>query len=1192
MFTRCLPVSKILTLFIAAGLFIACNQQSDTLFVKLSPKVTKIDFVNTIKENDSINPIDMEFLYNGGGVAVGDFNNDSLPDLYFTASTTSNKLYLNQGDLSFKDVTETAKVTGEKRWANAASVIDINNDGLDDIYVTNTIRTNPEERRNLLYINQGLNNDKVPVFKEMAAEYGLADTGLSVHAAFFDYDNDGDLDMYLLTTRLAKRDAAKFTDERKKDSSDADKLFRNDWNETLKHPVFTDVSREAGIKESGFGLGIAITDINQDGWKDIYITNDFFTSDYLFINNKNGTFTNKIKQMLKHTSQNAMGNDVGDINNDGLQDIIAVDMNPEDNYRKKKNMSGNNYFVYQNMYYGPVMLQYVRNTLQLNMGPVVNAGDSVGEPVFGDVSFLTGVAETDWSWNPSIADFDNDGNKDIIITNGYPRDVTDHDFAAFRAKAANIASKEMLMAEIPQIKIPNYGFKNFGNLKFENYSAQWGLDEPSFSNGAVYVDLDRDGDLDYVINNINDVASVYINTTNTEKTVKANFLEISFKGDKKNIHGIGAWAEVYAGGTKQVYENNPYRGYLSSVDTKAFFGLDSLEKADSVVIRWPNNTKQVMVNVKVNQRIVADISNANIADNWSVPTANSSVFTDVTKAAGINYVHKEIDVIDFNRERLLPHKLSQYGPGLAAGDVDGNGLDDIFVGGTGDNTGKFFLQQKNGSFITKDLPLLSWNGSRRPENMGLLLFDADNDGDADLYCANGSNEFDANSKNYQDQLYINNGNGNFAIDTLALPENYTSKSCVKAVDYDNDGDLDLFVGGRVLPGQYPKPVSSLLLRNDSQNGTVKFTDVTAQVAKGLENIGLVCDAIFTDFDNDGFTDLILTGEFMPVTFFKNNKATFENVTQQSGIAGEIGWWTGITAGDFDNDGDIDYVAGNLGKNSFYRASHDHPVRVYGKDFDKNGTFDAIPTVYLKDQQGKPDEFTAQNRDDIVDALPSLKKKFLSYKSFGEAGFSKVFSPDTLKNALIFEANNFSSCYIENKGNGKFALTPLPLFAQASPLNAIVSDDVNNDGNLDIIATTNDYGTEVTNGRYDALDGLVLLGDGKGGFVPQSILQSGFYVPGDGKALIKLRAANNTYLLAASQNREAMKVFQKRSTGKIITPQKDDAYFILSLNNGKTRKQEIYYGSSFLSQSTNFIVINSDVQKAEAVNRKGEKRIVE
>ncbi|MBG9375355.1 VCBS repeat-containing protein [Panacibacter sp. DH6] len=1193
MFTRCLPVSKLLTLFIVAGSLVACNQHSDTLFVKLSPNVTKIDFVNTIKENDSINPIDMEFLYNGGGVAVGDFNKDSLPDLYFTASTTSNKLYLNQGDLSFKDVTEEAKVTGEHRWANAASVIDINNDGLDDIYVTNTIRTNPDERKNLLYINQGLNKNNVPVFKEMAAEYGIADTGLSVHAAFFDYDNDGDLDMYLLTTKLAKRDASKFSDERKKDSSDADKLFRNDWSETLKHPVFTDVSKEAGIKESGYGLGIAITDINQDGWKDIYITNDFFTSDYLFINNKNGTFSNKIKQVFKHTSQNAMGNDVGDINNDGLQDIIAVDMNPEDNYRKKKNMSGNNYFIYQNMYYGPVMLQYVRNTLQLNMGPTVNANDSVGEPVFGDISFLAGVAETDWSWNPSIADFDNDGNKDIIITNGYPRDVTDHDFAAFRAKAANIASKEMLMAEIPQIKIPNYGFKNFGNLKFENYSAQWGLDEPSFSNGAVYADLDRDGDLDYVINNINEVASVYINTTNTDKTTRANFLEINFKGDAKNVHGIGAWVEVYAGGIKQVYENNPYRGYLSSVDTKAFFGMDTLDVADSVIIRWPNNTKQVMQRVNTNQRINADIKNANIADNWYVPaTTSSSAFTDITVSSGVNYMHKEMDVIDFNKERLLPHKLSQYGPGLAAADVDGNWLDDIFTGGTGDNPGMFFLQQKDGRFTSKELPLLTWKGSRRPENMGLLLFDADNDGDVDLYCANGSNEFEANSKNYQDRLYINNGGGNFAIDTLALPENYTSKSCVRALDYDNDGDLDLFVGGRVLPGQYPKPVSSVLLRNDSKPGAVKFTDVTAQVAKGLENIGLVCDALFTDFDNDGFTDLVLAGEFMPVTFFKNNSGKFENVTKQSGIADEIGWWTSITAGDFDNDGDVDYITGNLGKNSFYRASHDHPVRVYGKDFDKNGIFDAIPTVYLKDQNGKPGEFTAQNRDDIVDALPSLKKKFLSYKSFGEADFSRIFSPDTLKDASIFEANNFSSSYIENKGGGRFTLTALPLIAQVAPLNAMVAEDINNDGNLDIIAATNDYGTEVTNGRYDALDGLVLLGDGKGNFLPQSILHSGFYLPGDGKALIKLRAAHNTYLLAASQNRDVMKVFQKRDTSVIITPQKDDAYFILTLQTGKKRKQEIYYGSSFLSQSSNFMVVNKQVQKVEAVNKKGEKRVIQ
>ncbi|CAN5428843.1 VCBS repeat-containing protein [soil metagenome] len=1184
------------SIFILSFLLIlfGCNDNEDPLFTKLSSDDTGIHFNNTITENDSLNPIDMEFLYNGGGVAVGDFNNDRLPDLYFTASNTENKLYMNEGALHFKDVTAIAKVEGKGAWANAASVVDVNNDGLQDIYVSNTIKRDPEQRKNLLYINQGLNEDKIPVFKEMASEYGLADTGLSVHAAFFDYDNDGDLDMYLLTTKLAKRQAAQFSGSNgKKDSSDADKLFRNDWNESLQHPVFTNVSKEAGIIESGYGLGVATTDINKDGWKDIYVTNDFFTSDFLFVNNHDGTFTNKIKEYFKHTSQNAMGNDVGDINNDGLQDLIAVDMNPEDNYRKKKNMNGNNYFIYQNMLFDDAyMLQYVRNTLQLNMGPRINANDSIGAPVFGDISFLAGVAETDWSWAPSLADFDNDGKKDIIITNGYPRDVTDHDFAAFRAQSSTIATKQQLIDQIPQIKIPNYAFKNEGALKFENVSKQWGLDEPSFSNGAVYVDLDNDGDLDYVINNINEEASVYENTINSKEKTTANYLTIRFKGDNKNINGIGAWAEVYSSGGMQLYENSPYRGYLSTVDCKAYFGLDSIHVVDSVVIRWPNHTKQTLQNIKVNQVLTVDIKNATIADDWSQPLlSTNSLFTDVTGKVNIQYRYQEMDAIDFNKERLLPHKLSQYGPGLAAGDVDDNGLDDIFVGGTGDFTGKFFLQQADGKFITKNLPLAEGKDARRPENMGLLLFDADNDGDPDLYCANGSNEFEANTKNYQDRLYINNGKGNFSLDTLALPQNYTSKSCVKAADYDNDGDLDLFIGGRVLPGQYPKPVNSVIYRNDSKPGSVRFTDVTNEIAGSLNNIGLVCDAAWTDFDNDGFVDLILTGEWMPVTFFKNSKGKFENVTKQSGISNELGWWNSIAAGDFDNDGDIDYIAGNLGKNSFYKASHEYPARVYGKDLDKNKSFDAITTLYLKDQTGSLKEFTAQNRDDVVEQLPSLKRKFLTYKSFGEADFYQIFSADTLKEALVLEANNFNSCYIENKGNGKFELRPLPVMAQLSLLNGMIVDDFNNDGNLDIAIAANDFGTEVTNGRYDAMNGLVLNGDGTGNFLPQTILQSGLYIPGDAKALIKLRGAGNNYLMAASQNKDVLKIFKKRSDAKMIPLIQDDKYILLTLVNGKTRKEEVYYGNSFLSQSARFICVDNNIKKVEVVNIKGEKRTI-
>jgi len=1162
-----------------------------TLFEKIGSDKSGIHFNNTIVENDSINPLDMEFLYNGGGVAVGDFNKDGLPDLYFTASTVSNKLYLNKGNLKFEDVTDKAGVNGEGRWCNAASVVDVNNDGLDDIYVCATIYRDANRRKDLFYINQGINKDGIPVFKEMAKEYGLADTSLSVHAAFFDYDNDGDLDLYLLTTKLAQRDATSFAGRNAIDTTrkDVDKLFRNDWNDSLKHPVFTDVSAQAGIKEHGYGLGVAVADINRDGWKDIYVTNDFYGSDLLYMNNHDGTFKECVRTVLKHTSQNAMGNDIADINNDGWADIIAVDMNPEDNFRKKKNMNGNNYFVYQNMMNGAYMLQYVRNTLQLNMGATVNENDSIGYPVFGDISFMAGVAETDWSWNPSIADFDNDGNRDIIITNGYPRDVTDHDFALFRAKTQSLMAKKDLIEEIPQIKIPNYAYRNTGNLHFEKVTNDWGMNEPSFSNGAVYVDLDNDGDLDYVINNINDEATLYENTTNSKDKIKKNYLNINFKGSSSNIHGLGAIASVYYAGKMQVYENSPYRGYLSTVDSKAFFGLDTTAKIDSLVINWNTGEKQVIANVPVNQLLTVDIRNAVKQPENSSKLASGNLFTEVTHSIGINYSNFETDFIDFNEQRLLPHKLSDYGPALASGDIDGNGLDDIIVGGSGDHTASILLQQANGQFTRTQIPMPFGKDIYRPENLGTLLFDADNDGDLDVYFASGSNQFPADSKNYQDWLFINDGKGNFSVDTTAIPANYTSKSCVKAADIDGDGDLDLFIGGRVLPGKYPLPVSSFIYRNDSQNGKIQFTDVTSQAAPALKNIGLVCDGLWTDFDGDGQIDLIVAGEWMPLQFFKNNKGKLENVSAASGINDEKGWWNSITAGDFDNDGDIDYIAGNLGKNAFYRASKQYPVNMYAKDFDKNKSIDIITTVYLPDEKGELKEFPAQTREEHVDQIPSLKKKFLTYKEFGRATINDIFSAEEMKDALKLQANNFESSYIENLGNGKFKLHALPVMAQIAPLYAGVAEDFNHDGNLDIAFTGNDFGTEVGNGRYNALNGLVMLGDGKGNFAPLSILQSGVFIPGDGRALIRLKGADSSYLLAASQNNNTLKVFKSKRNYQFYPILPNDQYCLLTLKNGKKRKQEFYKGESYLSQSGATLVADETIAGIEIVNSKNEKR---
>lgn len=1161
------------------------------MFKEKQSSETGITFNNKVTENDSINPMDMEFLYNGGGVAIGDFNNDSLPDVYFTASQVSNKLYLNEGGFSFRDVTVQAKVTGEGRWSNAASVVDINNDGWQDIYVCVTIKKDPAERANLFYINQGNQQDGIPVFKEMAKEYGLADTGFSVHAPFFDYDNDGDLDMYLVNTKLAERNSTRFDGGTNESTLQlSDKLFRNDGTVTQGGiPVFTDVSSGAGISDEGFGLGVAIADLNQDGWKDIYVTNDFFSSDLLYINQKNGSFSNKASTCFKHTSRNAMGNDVADINNDGLQDIIAVDMNPEDNYRKKKNLNENNYYYYQSMTQGDIMLQYVRNTLQLHNGLVK---DTSGQmlPVFSDIAYYSGVAETDWSWSSLFADFDNDGFRDLFITNGYPKDVTDHDFAFFNSNASKNISKAELSSRIPQIKIANYAYRSLpSTLQFENVATQWGLDKVSFSAGAAYADLDSDGDLDYIVNNINDQAFVYENRL--EKFQANNFLNIRFKGSDNNRFGIGAIAEVYYDkGKMQMAENSPYRGYLSTMDATVHFGLGSINPVDSVRITWPGGKKQV-VRPAINQTITVDFNDATI--DQQEKNLPQSLFTDITMDANVSLRHTEADYIDFDVQRLLPHKLSEYGPAIAAADVDGNGLDDIFVGSSRGYQGTFLLQQPSGKFTRKDLPVVQTKDARKPELLGVLLFDADGDGDQDLYAASGSNESVEGSKDYQDRLFRNDGKGNFIYDSAALPVNTASKSCVKAADFDKDGDLDLFVGSRLIPSKYPLPATSFIFRNDSEGGNIRFTDVSKEFAPGLQDIGLVCDAVWSDYDNDGWPDLVIAGEWMPITFFKNVKGKLKKIA--TSLQNKKGWWTSITAGDFDNDGDIDYVAGNLGENSFFRGDSLRPLRIYYIDVLKDGKQVPVPvpSLYLANQKGEKKEFPAHVRDDIMSQLPGLKKKFLTYQSFAEAEMSDLFPKEELRKAFQLSADYFKSVYIENKGQELFVFHPLPQQAQLAPLNGMIAEDINHDGFLDIIAVGNDYGTEVSSGRFDAMNGLVLTGNGRNSFVAVNLQESGFFVPGNAKALVKLRGANNEYLLAASQNRSWLKIFKKTTSGTRLVPLNDDEREVYyTMVNGGTRKEELYYGTSFLSQSSRFVCMDPTIKKIIIVNRNGEKRIVE
>lgn len=1179
----------VLLAFLFLLLFCSCGKKQG--FKRLSAKQSGIDFNNLITENDSINILDLEYVYNGGGVAIADFNNDGLQDVFFTGNMVSNRLYMNDGKLHFRDVTKQSSIDQKNRWCTGAVTVDINNDGLMDIYACASIKNNPADRANLLYINKGVGKDGNPVFEEQGIAYNVADTGHTTNAAFFDYDNDGDLDLYVLTNqmiddRYPNKYRPKFTDG---SSPNTDRLYRNDFDSSKGHAVYTDVSKAAGITIEGFGLGLNITDINKDGWKDIYVTNDYLTNDLLWINNKNGTFTNRSADYFKHTSYSAMGNDVQDINNDGLVDVIAVDMLPETNERKKMMMSANNYQTNLNNDKFKYEYQYGRNTLQLNQGTTPE-NDSDRHPVFSDIGFFAGVAETDWSWTPLVTDFDNDGYRDIVITNGFPKDITDHDFMVFRASANKVASKEHILEQIPAVKLKNYAYHNNGNLTFANSTDDWGLDEPFFSSGAAYADFDNDGDMDMVISNINDPSVVYENVTAGHEN--ANYLQVKFIGDTKNRNGIGAWAELYYNnGETQVYENNPYRGYISTIENIAHFGLGKTAFVDSLVIKWQNGRSQTLKNLGTNKRITVNIKDADQAFSWAAPATSPTLFTEVSDAMNPGYTHEEIDFADFNYQRLLPHKLSEYGPALAVGDLNGDGMDDLVSGGSYGYSAKLFFQQTNGSFVKEDLLPGTNKLTKGWEDLGVLVFDADGDGDMDVYTASGSYESQPNTAAYLDKLYINNGKGTFTIDSAALPKNLTSKSCVRAADYDKDGDLDLFVAGRVEPWSYPKPVSSFIYQNNSQNGKAYFTDVTKKVAPALVNLGLACDGVFTDFDNDGWSDLVVAGEWMPVTFLKNNKGIFENITAQTATASNVGFWTSIAPGDYDNDGDMDYIVGNMGLNSFYRASAKYPITMYAKDFDNNGSYDAIPTLFLSDNEGNKKEFAAQTRDDLVKQMIGFRSKFQNYKTFANAGMDKILTKEELSNALILKANTCATSLYSNNGDGTFTVSALAAPAQFSTINGMVADDFDGDGNLDVVMNGNDYGTEVTVGRYDALNGLLLKGDGKGGFTALPINQSGISIPGNGKALVKLRTPGNQYTLVGSQNRGGLKAFHWNNKATLIPLLPTDVGAIISFKNGKKQRQEFNYGSAFLSQSGRFIKVNNAIAAVEVFDSKGNRRVL-
>ena len=1138
--------------------FIGCKTKST--FELIPSEDSGIEFNNQIVDNDTLNILTYEYLYNGSGVGMGDFNGDGLLDVFFSGSQVDSKLYLNQGDFKFSDISKSAGINTLGRWCSGVSVVDINADGLLDIYVSTTMKNAAKDRENLLFVNQGVKNG-IPTFKEMATEYGVNDSGYSEHAAFFDYDRDGDLDLYVLIDVIDQQPALfrpKVTDG---SYPNTDRLYRCDWSTNLKHPVYTNVSKEAGITIEGFGLGVAICDINQDNWPDIYVTNDYVSDDLLYINNKNGTFTDQSKNYFKHTSLTAMGNEVGDVNNDGLADIVALDMLPKNTERKKQLAPPNNYQTYINSDQFGYTYQYMRNTLQLNSG---KQADGSSKP-FHEISLMAGISESEWSWCPSLADFDNDGYRDLFVTNGYPRDVTDRDFMLYRANTLQLSSSALMLEQVPVIKISNYAYRNRGDLTFEDVTEKWGLSIPSFSNGAAYGDLDNDGDLDYIVNNINDKAFLYRNNSREEQADKSHYLRVKFKGDQKNLQGFGAKIEgVFENGERFYYENTPYRGYLSSVEPVAHIGLGTKRKLKEIHIVWPNDKMQVIKKPGVDQILTVSMDAAK-EPYQTLFEVNKPLLKDISEELNLVDVHQEYDFIDFNYQNLMPFKLSQLGPGLSAGDVNGDGLEDFFQGGAKFYSGIFYIQNQAGQFSAKPLEKSISVPKKLGEDLSSLLVDFDQDGDLDLYIARGGNEDKLGAASFQDVMYVNDGKGNFTLDVLSLPVFTESNAAVRASDFDHDGDLDLFVGGRNVPFQYPKSTTSRLLKNESTKGHIKFVDATQTLAKDLINVGLICDGIWSDYDLDGWQDIILAGEFSDIKILKNDRGRF-TLLKATGLEELSGIWTSLSSGDFDHDGDMDYVAGNMGKNTLLRANAKQPVDIWHGDLDGNGVYDLFPFVYFQTADGKMASASLFGKDDVHKMLNQTRQRWVYYKDFGKITQENFFIATEKEKAKKISMQENTSIWIENVGDGKFKTHTLPMMAQISAMNGIQVKDINQDGHLDIMYVGNNYANEVFMGRYDASNGGVLLGNGKGKFT--YLNQSGLFVAQDAKSLISIDLGKKGLAFIASQNRGKMHAFTSLNhTWTRLNIPKGVQGFEYQFKRQKQRV-EWTYGSSYLGQSAN------------------------
>ncbi len=1111
---------------------ISLNEHGDPLlFEILDDSLTKISFNNRIDENALMNGFNYEYLYNGAGVSVADLNGDDLPDLYFTANLVDNELYLNQGDLIFEKVTQRAGVEGGYGFHQGTTMVDINHDGRLDIYLCKSgIFEDPGKRKNELYVNQGNDSLGIPIFKEEARQYGLDLPHYSTQAAFLDYDKDGDLDMFLLNHNTQVREVQENMERLRfvKSEYTSDRLFRND------NGRYVDISDMAGIINDGigFGLGIAIGDVNNDNWPDMIVGHDYTAKDRMYINQRDGTFRETMNRSTGHIPTFSMGNDIADFNNDGWLDFISVDMVSEDNYGIKASMSGMNpeqfnYLVDEGFHH-----QYMYNTVQLNNG----VPNLEGDPLFSDIAFFAGASSTDWSWGPLLFDMDNDGDRDLFISNGIKRDFRNVDYVKYKkAKEQEFVQKmekapgplketlkKMFIAEMlqnmPARKKHNYFFENLGNLEFSKKNQVWALDKFTAANGAAYADLDNDGDLDIITNNMDDKAFVYRN--NSMELGTGNYIRFKLEGPKKNRDGIGARVRIRTKEGIQMAEQYMTRGFQSSIDRILHFGLGGAETIHELKITWPDGLSQVLTDIGSNQTLTLEYGKASMARQKKQSTVKSH-FRDISDRVALDRSSRENEFNDFLREALMPHRMSEEGPALATGDVNADGLEDFFIGGAMGESGKIYLQLQSGKF--KPLDMASFRRDRQYEDVGAVFFDADNDDDLDLYVVSGGNESKLGSGNYEDRIYRNT-NGSFDrvvrpfVDGVA-----TSGSVVRPFDYDGDGDLDLFVGGRQIPGKYPYPATSLLLRNNSGKGKLQFVNTRAD---WLKDLGMVTDAKWSDMDGDGSGDLIIVGEWMSPKIFRNTKTGFLDVSEASGLNHLTGWWFSVETADFDKDGDMDMVAGNLGLNSKYRASPTEPFQIYAKDFDGTGSMDIVLGYH---QEG--DLFPLRGRECSSNQMPFIKEKFHTYHDFASASLEEVYGAENLGTALSYGATNFSSSYFENLGSGFFEQRELPRPAQLTAITKTIVEDVDADGNLDMIVLGNMYGFEVETPRQDAGLGLLLLGTGKGTFDPSMAFDSGLYIVGEVADADLVKGADGKEVLVVAKKKDRMQFVQINKIGK-------------------------------------------------------------